>query len=329
MKPERIQAIVAIYKRKQSEKKAEEKALRDAKKKKERHEAIIAKKAQKRKEKRKTLMENLHIRHLKKKWKKQNTKMRRKRINHRYYIRHRKRPFVRRRLHKGDQQGRFIIYFVKNKEYNKTYAWYGWKFGSIEKFNKLVAANHERSICPRLYEGRTKKSGEQPVKYEILIKQKIDPSLETNESLFRNELGASITIKTDDPEWRILAKDDWYIEENFYLYGYHPKYDRKDAKFIIDNVIMRYIEEYSICRIFIWKSYLFIENDDDFTFVLTKASDEAVRLYNILYDRLSQIENLYFTGTLSKGSIPTWIDKMVEKTGWEERTLKNCKPIIL
>lgn len=329
MKPERIQAIVAIYKRKQLEKKAEEKALRDAKKKKERHEAVIAKQAQKRKEKRKLLMEKLHIKYLKKKWKKHNTKMRRKRINHRYYIRHRKRPFIRRRLHKGDEQGRFIIYFVKNKEYNKTYAWYAWKFGSMEKFNKLVAANHERSICPRLYESRTKRSGEQPVKYEILIKQKIDPSVETNESLFRDELGASITVKTDDPEWRILAKDDWYIEENFYLYGYHPKYDRKDAKFIIDNVIMKYVEEYSICRIFIWKSYLFIENDDDFTFVLTKASDEAVRLYNILYDRLSQIENLYFTGTLSKGSIPTWVDKMMEKTGWEEKTVKNCKPIIL
>lgn len=329
MKPERIQAIVAIYKRKQLEKKAEEKALRDAKKKKERHEAAIAKKAQKRKEKRKLLMEELHIKSLKKKWKKHNTKMRRKRINHRYYVRHRKRPFIRRRLHKGDERGRFIIYFVKNKEYNKTYAWYAWKFGSMEKFKKLVTTNHERSICPRLYESRAKRSGEQPVKYEILIKQKIDPSVETNESLFRDELGASITVKTDDPEWRILAKDDWYIEENFYLYGYHPKYDRKDAKFIIDNVIMKYVEEYSICRIFIWKSYLFIENDDDFTFVLTKASDEAVRLYNILYDRLSQIENLYFTGTLSKGSIPTWVDKMVDKTGWEEKTVKNCKPIIL
>ena len=328
MKPERIQALVGIYKRKQAEKKAEEKAKKDAKKKEERREATLVRRAQKRKEKRKVEMQEMHIRRLHRQWKKENNKKRRKRINHRYYMKHRRRPFVRRRLHKGDEQGRFIIFFVKNKEYNKTFAWYNWKFGSVEQYNKLVQANHDKTICPVFYEGRTKKNGEQPVKYEILLKKKIDPELEDNESMFRNELGESVTVKTDDPEWRILAKDDWYIEEHFYLYGYHPKYDRKDAKFIIKNVILKYVEEYTMCRIFVWKSYLFIENDDDFTFVLTKAPSEATRLYNILYDRLYKIENLYFTGSLSKGSVPVWIDKMVDKTGWPEQTVKNCKPIV-
>lgn len=329
MKPERIQILAAIYKRKKAEKKAEEKALRNAKKKMERRDASIARRAQKRKEKREILKKELHIKRLHKNWKKAYTKQRRKRINHRYYIRHIRRPFVRRRLHRGDEQGRFIIYFTKNKQYYKTYGWFIWKFGSLEKYNKLVAENHENSICPRLYESRTKKNGEEPIKYEIIVKQKIDPSNDTNETLFRDEIGSSVTVKTDNPEWKIIAKENWYIEEDFYLFGYHPKYDRKDTRFIMDNVIMKYVEENMICRIFIWKSYLFIENDDDFTFVLTKAPEEAIRLYNILYNRLSQIENLYFTGTLSKGSIPTWVDKMAEKTGWQVKTIKNCKPILV
>jgi len=328
LKSERIQALVGIYRRKQNEKKAEEKALKDAKKKQERREAALAKRVQKRREKRKIEMQEFHLKRLHYNWEKENKKKRRKRINHRYYIRHHRRPFVRRRIHKGDEQGRFIIFFTKNKEYDKTFAWYIWKFGSVEKYNKLVEMNHKNTICPMFYEKRTIKSGEQPVKYEILLKKKIDPELEDNESVFRNDLGESVTVKTDDPQWRIIAKDDWYIEELFYLYGYHPKYDRKDAKFIIDNVIMKYIEKHSICRIFVWKSYLFIENDDDFTFVLTKAPSEATRLYNILYDRLSEIENLYFTGNLSKGSVHNWIEKMAEKTGWTEETIKKCKPIV-
>ena len=324
--------MVAKYKRIQAEKKAEEKAIRDAKRiakqKAERRNATLAKFAAKRKEKRKIIMYETHLRRERMAMKKRNTKMRRKRINHRYYIRHHKRPYIRRRLHKGDELGRFMIYFTKNKEYYRTYGWYHWKFGSMEKYNKLVSENHENTICPVLYEGRRKKSGEEPVRYEILIKKKIDPEVESNESVFRDDMGASITVKTDDPHWKILSKNEWYFEETFYLFGYHPKYDRKTAKFIIDNVIMKYVEEYTMCRIFIWKSYLFIENDDDFTFLLTKDSSESIRLYNILYDRLSGIKNLYFTGDLSRGSVQTWVDKMIEKTGWEEGMIRRCTPIV-
>ena len=327
MNHEAVLALVAKYKKIEAEKKAAAKAKREEDKKKLHREEVLKRRQQRANEHRKVEMYRISLKRKRKRWAKENRKRRRQRINHRYYIKHIKQPKIRRRLHKGDEYGRFFIFFVKDREYNKSYAWYKWKFNAIEAFSKMVNENHEKSICPKIY--KTLNDAHKNIKFkdEIIICKKIDPETEKNETMFRDEFGGSVSVATDDPEMVIISKDVWYTEEDFYLYGYHPKYDRKKIGWVIDNVIMKCVEKYGMCRIFIWKSYLFIENDNDFTFLLTKSPIESVRLYNILYDRLENVENLYFTGSLSRGSIHRWFDKIKEKTGWSDVDIKKCHPI--
>lgn len=330
MDEERIQALVAKYKaikaRKRKLATEERRAKRREEEKKENLDKAMRGRSLRAKEYRKIIKYRLHVERTKKNRKRANRKLRRKRINHRYYIRHVKRPRIRRRIHKGDELGRFVIFFTKNQQRYSTYAWYDWKLPCFKAYKELIEKNREDMVCPIVYGANATKKNARIDKYEILIKKKVDPEKENNESTFRDEFGSSVTIKTDDPEWLIISKDVWYVEEDFYLYGYHPKYDRKNAKWVIDNVIMKNVSDYNMCAIFMWKRYLIFDNDNDFTFLVTKSNSETVRLYNILYDRFNDVEGLYFMGNIAKSSVRKWLDKIQEKTGWSEHTVKSCTP---
>lgn len=327
MQEKTIRKLVAKYKKIKAEKKAAEREARIAKKKAIRRDEVMKRRSERAKEHRRVVMYYLHLKRLHKSREKAYNKIRRRRAQHKYYIRHIKRPYIRRRLHHGDELGRFIIFFAKNRQYDHIYAWYQWRFGALEKFDKMVEQNHAESICPAIFETKKKCEAKKSSHYEILVKKKIDPNTEINELTIRDAFGSPIVVKTDDPEWVILKKEPWYIEETFYLYGYHPIFERKEAGWIIDNIIKKYAQENYLCRIFMWKSYVFFENDSDFTFLLAKSSSEANRLYNILFDRLNECEDIYFTGSLSRASSHDWVEKMKKKTGWKEETIRGCTPV--
>lgn len=328
MRQSSIDALIRKYKKIKTEKKAAERAKRDEKKKKQHHDEIIMRRAERAKAHRAVVMYQLHLKRRKRAWTKENNKVRRRRINHRYYIRHIKRPKIRRRLHKGDEQGRFIIFFTRNRMYYETYAWYIWKLSCIDAFKKLVKENNEKVICKKFFENSKAKDGENPVQYEILIKKKINPETEENESVFRDDYGAAVSVRTDDPEWIIIEKEPWYIEEDFYVYGYHPKFDRKTAGWIIDNIVKEYSENRGLCRVFVWKAYVFFENDSDFTFAMARSYSEAMRFYNILYERTAGYENVFFTGSLYRGAAGRWVERIMEKTGWKADTINRCRAIM-
>lgn len=328
----KIKALASKYLKIKAEKKAAEKADRKAKRKAEKKAAsrermLIANKA-KRKEKRKILFYQLSEKRKERARQRHRTKVRRRRAQHRYYIRHVKRPRIRRRLHRGDEMGSFVIFLAKNKKQIKKVANFKWKFNAVQRFNGWVEDNHNKTIFPVQYENETPNYSGVKVEYEILIKKRIDSKNENNETVFRDEMGINTIVKTDNPQWLIISKEQWFIEEDFYLFGYHPKRDRKTAEWTIEHVIHKNLKENNLCRIFLWHNYVFFENDSDFTFAVLKSSREAIRLYNILYDRLKDCENIFFTGTLTLLSSKTWVEKMKDKTGWDERTVRRGTPVV-
>lgn len=310
-------------------KKAEREAAKEkrAAEKKAKHEReVFLRRIQRSKERRKITANVWVKKYIKKtdKEKKRQQTLKRKRAQHRYYVKHHRSPRIRHRLRKGDELGYYILFFTRNKKQGKTINRFWWKNSGLEAMDEMVKKNHEEVICPVCYERRGRWKKLNPVQYEIILKKKIDPERESNIRDFRDDMGIAVSVETSNPGWLIIAKEDWYIEEKFYVFGQDK---RKDAKWIIKNMIKQKTKEYGFCRIYVFGCYLILEDYNDFNFVITKNDEESVRLYNILERILSEEEGVLFTGSVAERHTDEFVERIMDKTGWSEENVIEPPPL--
>lgn len=150
---------------------------------------------------------------------------------------------------------------------------------------------------------------------------------ENKSSVFRNEYGEMVEHKTDKDGWNIIDKFQCRQEEQFWVYGYDNRSDKKDFMWIYENLLTKGVDAFSFNRIYIFKSKLIIKHDDgSFDMVLCKSSYDSSRLYNLLqeYSKKDKIKQLLFVG--DKSALPP-SDKvrkqveneMMELTGWSRK----------
>ena len=73
--------------------------------------------------------------------------------------------------------------------------------------------------------------------------------------MLRNEYGKLVTIETNSDTWIVYDRFPHLVEETFWVYGYNPKNDRKDCKWIMEHIIEDYIYDvYSILQIFLYNN---------------------------------------------------------------------------
>ena len=65
--------------------------------------------------------------------------------------------------------------------------------------------------------------------YEIMIIKARDKT-ESRETKVMDEYGKFVNYATNDDDWIIYDMSPYYIEETFWVYGYHPRLQRKDFK---------------------------------------------------------------------------------------------------
>ena len=221
----------------------------------------------------------------------------------------------------GDVHAYHMVLIMKNNKKIRRIKATWWKVKAFEIYNEELRKNREEVSFPVNFTEKMNIGKIGSVKYEIMVIQRTDDNDASNR--LRNKDGEFVeNVITDQSNYIILAKDDWYIEETFNVYGYHPKKDRKTFRFILNEIILKNTDKYNSKRLFIYNNRLIIQSNDDFDFVTCKTQSETERLYHELQKKVDN-KYVYFTGYLSKSLTSDFLDKMQEKTGWSRETCKR------
>lgn len=249
--------------------------------------------------------------------------------NQRYYAK-KKKAAEEKRKKLGDVKKYCMILLVKNKRRVKRMGATWWRTDAQKIYNEILEKNREEVKFP--VKIRTKSNGNTiaenkiDTKWELLIVQKNDKE-DDNVAQFRNDDGKFIDVQIiDKKEYKIIAKDEWYVEEKFNVYGYHPKKDRKDYTFIVNELFLKTLNNiHDVLRVNVLSNKVIISHSEDFDFVVCKNNEEAERLYDALQkDKLlSKNKNVLFFGDIVGSTQKKLMyNKIAEKTGWD---MSLCK----
>ena len=227
-----------------------------------------------------------------------------------------KRKAAREAYHKsmGDEKGTFSIYLMKDGKRTKFFGRRKFKVAALQLYHELLEKNHSEIKFPQKIVKSNNRIKEH--KYELVLVKKID-NTEESISLLRNEQGKFIeNYLVDAPTHKILDKNEWFIEESFYVYGFDPIRERKNFDYIYNNIILRDPSIYS--RILVHNNKLIKHYDDDFDMIICKNTGQAIELYDTIEKMIDIKKNptLFFMGKTS-GTASSWIiDEIQKKTGW-------------
>ena len=291
---------------KQDEERKRKKAERE-KRKKEKEEAKAAEKRAKRKKK---------LRHQQ---------------NQRYYAKIKKK-MEKERKEKGYEWGYCMVLLVKNHKRVKRLGASWWKTDAFKIYNDALEKNHEEVKFPVKFrtscESSVRKNNRIDTKWEVIIVQRLNDEEDSNITQFRNDEGKFVNVEIVDKQlYKVIARGEWFVEEHFYVYGYHPKKDRKTYQFILNNLILDKLETINdILQITTVRNKLMISHSEDFDFVICKNAEEAERLYSALQtdEALKKNERVIFFGSVTNlNSVNKVYDRIEEKTGWDRTLIKK------
>lgn len=215
----------------------------------------------------------------------------------------------------GDEKGTFSIYLMKDGKRTKFFGYRRFKVAALQLYHEILDKNKEEVVFPQKYVKSNNRIKQH--KYELVLVKKINTDKEDSISMLRNTNGKFIeNYLIDAPTHKILDKNEWFIEESFYVYGFDPQKDRKNFKYIYNNIILRDPSIYS--RIMVHNNKLIHHYDDDFDMVICKTTEQAIELYNTIEKIIDhkKYPTILFMGKLN-GTMSSWIiDEIMKKTGW-------------
>lgn len=186
----------------------------------------------------------------------------------------------------------------------------------VEYPRKFILAHHKMS----------------PAQYEYVILEK---RCEDDSSLLENELGKFVEHRAEGQhiveKWVVRGKFDVQFEEDFYVWGYDERRDRKTFRWIMENLVYPICNDDSdLCRLFTFRNKVIIRRDDNsFEIVTCKDSSEAVRLYETIESTAKKEGR---DRVVCCGSMDEMSNRRIElekeiakKTGWTQRKILNYK----
>lgn len=193
---------------------------------------------------------------------------------------------------------------------------------AIEEFEKMVKDNHKNTIFPKEW---IKIEG---VGYEadyelLLLKRRCGET--GNVFKVRDDTGKFVEYEFNNPEWILFDRARWYKEEEFYVYGFHPMYEKKSFEWIYENLV-KPSGKNDVRNVMVLINKLVVDKEGEPGFVICRNVRQAVKLYNMLYEKCekNKIRNVIFSGNMShKGNYKWCMEKLTELTGWSELRLRS------
>ena len=223
----------------------------------------------------------------------------------------------------GDEYGLFSVYITKNKKKIRYVGRAWWKSDAYKIYNDAIESNCQKAIFPKTL-GTNRKNGAHEqidIKYEILLVKKTKEG-ENNVKAFRNENGKFVNnIITDLENHVIVDKHDWFVEETFGVYGYHPIKDKKTYTFILNNLLLNNEDIGDEMRkIMVYKNKVIIQYLEDFDFITCYNNEQAKKMYDMFEKDITKLKKKYIV-FMGETKSKKWIDKIEEKTGWNRNSI--------
>jgi hypothetical protein len=129
----------------------------------------------------------------------------------------------------------------------------------------------------------------------------------------RDEYGRLMEDLMNDPEWIILGKEPYQLEEQFNVTGANRKLSAIE---IINNVLLPNLSEKNTKQVVILNNKIVIEGMNLYM-ITCKTVEEAIRLYNKLrtYSFDNNVVNIIFFGSIQKVDKSSWYKKIHDITG--------------
>ena len=246
----------------------------------------------------------------------------RKKQNRRAYLKRRKAELEERKK-MGDEFGYFSIYITKNKKKVKFLGCSWWKTDAYKKYNKAIEKNKTNIVFPKTCSTDRKNGShtKKELQYEILLVKKTQDGEKTTSS-FRNKEGKFVeNIISDWDNHIIVDKHDWFLEETFAVYGYHPKKDRKTYSFILNKFLIEQEDSADeMKKIIVFKNRVIIQYTQDFDFITCFDNKKAKKLYDMLQKDAIRLKKKYIA-FMGETKSTKWLDKIEEKTGWNRNSI--------
>ena len=156
----------------------------------------------------------------------------------------------------------------------------------------------------------------------------IEKNEDKTSTLLRNEYGKFVEQTTNKNGWIIIDKFRYKREEEFWVYGYNSKNDRKTFLWIYNNLVTSDLyDNLDFKRIFLYKNKIVIKNDaNEIELVLCKDESDAVRFYNKTEEwiKRDKIKQVLFMGDYSSISDRRrkLEDELIALTGWTKKKVQ-------
>lgn len=149
----------------------------------------------------------------------------------------------------------------------------------------------------------------------------------TNAKL-KNGIGKIVEHSTNSKQWVIIDKEFYNVEETFWIFGKHPKDDRKPYKYILELLCDGLDSKYSLKRVIQYKNKILFKDDSSFyDIIFCKTVSDAIRLYNKLREDIIALKqkNVYFLGSYDEiGDRRRRLEgELVKQTGWTKRKIQK------
>lgn len=186
----------------------------------------------------------------------------------------------------------------------------------LEESNKVVFPkqynNHEHVMIESDYE-------------LVIIKCKEMGDNDINK--VKDNFGRYVNYESSEKEWVIVDRANYNIEETFWVYGYHPRLQRKTFQWVFDNFILPDSKnKYMFKTVQVYNNKVLIDCNGKLDMVLCKNKSDSIRFYNKLEEWCvkKKMKYIAFMGDVRYGKCRNqWMDRIQELTSWPRNKIKR------
>jgi hypothetical protein len=162
--------------------------------------------------------------------------------------------------------------------------------------------------------------------YELVI-IKCRDELESKTNKVRDAKGEFTDYETSDDDWIVIDRAPYNIEETFWVYGYHPRIQRKDFNWIFDNFIDKDSKnKYMFKSVQVYLNKVLIDCNGKLEIVICKNKPDAIRMYNLLESTSREKKHKYvmYMGDLANSKYKgDWIKRIQQLTNWSSTKISR------
>ena len=214
----------------------------------------------------------------------------------------------------------FKIISCRNGVQNKFIGKYRTTEEAYEVFNNLKMADRNVIFPSSITDAHEIKNSID----EYILIEKTD----SKPSVLRNEYGKLVEQTINKQGWIVKDKFRYQREEEFWVYGYNSRSERKTFLWIYTNIIMsdvNYGLEYK--RIILYKNKIVVKNDNnDIELILCKNESDAIRFYNKIEEwvKRDKVKQILFLGDYSSISDRRrkLEQEIMDLTGWTKKKVQ-------